>query len=245
MSKSISFEYKDADGKDKVIIIKKPGHLQLTDANLYAAGIFNKARQNGICVRSKIDDWLEEQGIWTKKDRETLVSLEDSINERLLSLESGKNSDGTKMKMSEARKLAIDVRVDRWKLNLLQMQRRAYDEYTVEGQTENARFDYLCSLCLLDEEGNRLFKSIDEYYESADEPHISQAASKLMNLMFGAEDWEKNLPENQFLTKYGLIDNNGRLVNKQGQFIDKDGNVITEEQATEVVGEPEFEDDIS
>jgi hypothetical protein len=227
------------------ILVKKPTHSQLTEANLYAASIFNRARKTGVCLRSQIDDWLEEQGIWTKEDRKNAIELEKKMNEKLELLNSGKNIDDSQMKLSEARKLAIDIRLDRWRLNILQIQRREYDQYTVEGQTENARFDCLASLCILDEEGNRLFKSVDDYYDSADETYINEAAAKLANMMFGTEDWEKKLPENEFLNKHNMVDENGRLINKDGQFIDSEGQVLTEEEVKKQDKEAEFIDDLA
>jgi hypothetical protein len=167
------------------------------------------------------------------------------MNEKLELLNSGKNIDDSQMKLSEARKLAIDIRLDRWRLNILQIQRREYDQYTVEGQTENARFDCLASLCILDEEGNRLFKSVDDYYDSADETYINEAAAKLANMMFGTEDWQKKLPENEFLNKHNMVDDNGRLINKDGQFIDSEGQVLTEEEVKKQDKEAEFIDDLA
>lgn len=242
MSKTLRVTYKDKDGKECAVLVKKPTHSQLTEANLYAASIFNKARQTGVCLRGQIDDWLEEQGIWTKETREKAIALEQSLSDKLTQLSTGKR-DGVKLKLSEARKLAVEIRLDRLKLNILQIQRREYDQYTVEGQTENARFDCLASLCIFDEEGNRLFKSVDEYYDVSEEDHINEAASKLANMMFGTEDWEKKLPENEFLFKHGLSDVNGRLINKEGKPVDIDGKVI-EEDTTQAVAEPEFENDI-
>jgi hypothetical protein len=244
MSKSIRVTY-NQDGKELAVIVKRPTHTQLTEANLYAASIFNRARQTGVCLRSQIDDWLEEQKLWTKEDRVKVEKMEKELNKKVERLASGKDDDGKNMKLSEARKLALEIKWDRWRLNLLQIQRREYDQYTVEGQTENARFDCLASLCILDEEGNRLFKSVDDYYDSADEQHITDAASKLANMMFGHEEWEKKLPENQFLVKHKLVDDNGRLIDKQGRFIDSEGKLVTEEQANSTVVEPEFEDDLS
>jgi hypothetical protein len=242
--KSIRVTYTDKDGKECAVLVRKPTHSQITEANLYAASIFNRARQTGVCLRNQIDDWLEEQKIWTKEDREKIKILEKELEKKLKLLELGKTEDGKNMKLSEARKLALDIRIDRWRFNILQLQKREYDQYTVEGQTENSRFDCLASLCLLDEEGNRLFKSIDDYYDAADEQHITEAASKLANMMFGHEDWEKKLPENLFLVKHKLVDDNGRLINKEGKFVDSEGNLITEEQASIIV-EPQFEDDLT
>lgn len=231
------------DGKDCVIIVKKPTHSQLTEANLHAAAIFNRARKTGVCLRTQIDDWLEEQSIWSKEDRKKVQELEKSIEEKIEKLKKGKDENGESMKLSEARKLALEIKMERWRYNIYQLQKRTYDQYTVEGQTENARFDYIASLCILDEEGKRLFKSVDDYYEMADESYINEAAGKLANIMFGNENYEKDLPENKFLLKHNLVNDKGELINKKGEKINFDGNVVTENEKVEEV-EPTFVDDL-
>ncbi len=244
--------YKEND-KDVTIVVRVPNHTQLTDANLYSAAIFNKAMSAGACLRNQVDDLLEAKGVWTKEYRESIGKIEDELTEKLTCLETGKieikGEDGEvkeekPLKLSEARSIALDARILRWKLNILGMQRRTYDEYTIEGQSENARFNYLCSVCMMDEEGNRLFKSVDDYHEHSEKTHIIEAAGKLANLIFGTEEFQRNLPENQFLIKHKLVDEVGHLVNKSGQRIDFDGNVIEEAKVEEAV-EPIFEDDLS
>jgi hypothetical protein len=242
--KSVRVTYTDKDGKECAVIVRKPTHTQLTEANLYAASIFNRARQTGVCLRGQIDDWLEEQNIWTKDDRKKMKELDEKLQKKITLLSTGKTEDGKNMKLSEARKLALDIRMDRWRLNIMQIQRREYDAYTVEGQTENARFDCLASLCILDEEGNRLFKSVDDYYDNGDEQYVIDAASKLANIMFGHEDWEKGLEENMFLRKHNLINDKGQLIGKNGELVDVDGNPIQAESIEQTIQEPTFEDDI-
>lgn len=231
------------DGKECVILVKKPTHSQLTEANLHAAAIFNRARKTGVCLRNQIDDWLEEQSVWSKEDRQKVKELEKSIEDKIEKLKNGKNKDGGSMKLSEARKLALEIKMERWRYNIYQLQKRTYDAYTVEGQTENARFDFIASLCILDEEGNRLFKNVDEYYELADEPYINEAAGKLANILFGNDSYEVNLPENKFLLKYKLINDKGELIDKNGNKVNFEGKTVEEVEEKEDV-EPEFVIDI-
>ena len=255
MGKSLIVTGKKSDGTDVTVVVKKPTHSQLTDANFHASSVFNKAKNAKMCLRANLEDYLESEGIWTDKHRKQLNELRDEIIFNLTCLQTGKK-DGVKMKLSEARTMAIDTRNLRWRLNILEISKRDYDAYTVEGQAENARFDYLVSICLFDEEGNPLFKDLDDYFEQAEEEYIVQAASKLANLVFGNEDFEKNLPEHQFLIKNGLLDADlryvdkkgnyinaeGKPVNKDGKLIDSAGNLLTPEVVEEEVT---FDDDLS
>jgi hypothetical protein len=244
MAKVEKVTYKDGD-VEKAIVIKKPNHTQLTEANMYSASIFNRARLAGAVLRGQLDDWLEDQKIWDKEHRDKIRKLEASINEKLKILNTGKNADGTKVKLTEARKIAaIEIPTERWTLNFLLAKRREYDTYTVEGQSENARFDHLASTCLYDEEGNRLFKNIDEYFEACERDEVSDAASRLANMIYGTDNWEKNLPENQFLKKFKMVDDNWNYINKEGKRVDAYGNPI--EEVKEVVEEEAtFEDDLT
>ena len=48
-------------------------------------------------------------------------------------------------------------------------------------------------------------------------------------MMYGLdEDFEKGLPENEFLVKYKLADESLRLIDKQGRFVTRDGQLIDE-----------------
>jgi hypothetical protein len=47
--------------------------------------------------------------------------------------------------------------------------------------------------------------------------------------MYGLDNnYEKSLPENKFLKKYKFVDDNLRLVNKDGHFVNEDGKLIDE-----------------
>jgi len=232
------------DGVEKTIVVKKPGHSQLTDANLYSAGMFNRATKIGACLRSQIDDILEKQGVWTAEYREDIKKLEKEIIEKENYILKGKDKEGNPLKLSQGRKLAIEIRIDRMKLNIMLVQRRQYDEYSVEGQAEQARFDYLASTCLYDEEGKNLFKNIDDYFERSDEPHIIQAAAKLANMIFGTQTYEDNLPENKFLKKYKLVNNDGQLVDKNGNRVDLEGKPLEPLDINKEIEEATFEDDL-
>ena len=67
--------------------------------------------------------------------------------------------------VTPTRELAIQIRNLRIKVNNLLSKLREHDSYTLEGQAENARFDSLVSTCCFDEDGNRVFTSVDDYYD--------------------------------------------------------------------------------
>jgi hypothetical protein len=110
---------------------------------------------------------------------------------------------------------------------MLTAERNSHDDFTAEAQSDSAKFDYLVAACLRNEDGTPVFPTIEDYKENADEPYASEAAGKLAGLIYGLdEQWEANLPENQFLKKYKFVDDELRLVNKDGKFVTKDGKLI-------------------
>jgi hypothetical protein len=97
-----------------------------------------------------------------------------------------------------------------------------------------------------------------------DDPVVGPAASALAKIIYNLEDdYEKKLPENQFLAKYKfvdeslhlvdkqgrkvdvdgrLVDENGRYINETGQFVDRDGNLV-DVDGNFIVDEKPFLDD--
>jgi len=135
------------------------------------------------------------------------------------------------IRASEAKDIAIDIRKNRIQLRDLIAERNALDTNTVEGQAENARFNCLVSLCLVDNEtGKPVYKNMDDYLENSTDEEAFLGAQTLAQMMYGLDkDFEKKLPENKFLVDYGFANENLHLINKEGNLIDVDGNLIDEQ----------------
>lgn len=98
---------------------------------------------------------------------------------------------------------------------------------TVEGQSENAKFDYLVFACTFTADNKPYFKSFEEYQNQKSTLAGVRAAEKLAELLYTYNaDWTANLPEMKFLKKYKMVDSELRLINKDGKFVDSDGNLI-------------------
>lgn len=249
--KSVRIVSKDNDGNEKIIVVRKPNHTQLTEANLYSAKVFNKAKDAGACLRSKLNDFLIKEGVWSDENQKKLVTLNDEVAEKIKCLETGKTLEGKKLKLSEGKQLAIDIRNCRFSVNQLLTKLRTNDSYTIEGQAENGRFDMLVALCCFDEEGERIFSSIEDYYDKKEEEYAVDAASKVASIVYELnENWETELPENKFLIEYKFVDEKLRYIDRQGRFIniagelvDEEGNPLVSETPKEQE-KPEFENDV-
>lgn len=266
MSKNVETVKYVEDGVEKVIVVRKPTAKQNAEAQMQSSKVFGRIisdkDENGkstALLRSKLDDYMRDNGMWDDNKTKELVELGKEIYEGEKKLAAGG------IKLSEARSLAINIRACRAKQANLLAQKRELDEYTAEGQAENTKFDTLVSLCLFFEGGERVFSSLDDYQENAHKDHFSAAASKLAEMVYGLDaNWQKDLPENKFLTKYGfadeslrlvdpktkkpvnvagkLIDDEGRLVDENGKFVDEDGNPVDERGMPVVETAPFLED---
>ncbi|MBU2060474.1 MAG: hypothetical protein KKH44_01325 [Bacteroidetes bacterium] len=217
----IKVESKDSDGNPKTVYVIRPTKDNNAQAQIVASKSFRDSILNGALVRKALEDLLIKQGIWDAERQTRVDKIDDEIREKLLKLKKGG------IKLTEARDLAIEVRIGRMNRANLVSEKNAHDEFTAEAQSENAKFDYLVSVCVKDEDGSNIFKDVDDYKDKALEPYASDAAAKLATLVWGLEDnWESNLPENKFLEKFSFVDKDLRLVNKDGKYVTKDGKLI-------------------
>jgi len=62
------------------------------------------------------------------------------------------------------------------------------------------------------------------------DPAIGPAASNLAMMLYGIDpDYEKRLPENEFLKKYKFVDNELNFIDKQGRRVDSEGRLVNED----------------
>lgn len=249
------FEFKDGD---KTYYLKRPTAQQESEARAASAKVFNEAVKRGDLFRAAIDKVMREQGLWddAKEERVNFIDNEIERLERQL-LKGG-------MSLKEGEKIARTISKLRWEAILIRAGRRQFDTYTVEGQQENFEFDYLMHLCLVNEEDEQIFKSVEEYRKSNDQ-WVNDAAQKMSEIHYGLNPkWRHDLPENKFLKRFGFLDENlrytdgkgnfvnsegkrvndkGFLINEDGELIDEDGNLIDEKGNPKEVEQPFLDDE--
>jgi hypothetical protein len=261
MSKNrIKIESKDLEGNDVVVYAVRPTAEETAKAQMASNKTFKKALINGAMVRKTLEAELESQGIWNDEKQEKLEGYQEEIREHLTALKTGG------IKLTEARDLAIKVRIARMEALTLQSEKNEYDSYTAEAQAEGAKITALVSMCLKNEKGESVFKDEDDYREKQEEPWALEGASKLATMVYGIDEgWEADLPENKFLKKYGFVDENLRLIDKtdkfyvtidgkrinenfqyvdeEGNLVDVDGNRVDDDGLPIVEAQPFLDDD--
>lgn len=254
---NIKVESKKTNGEEITVFVKRPTSKENTEAKIYsntfASRLLNTKDANGkpaVILRSQVDTHLRTLGIWSESDENRVKEIAKQISAKERILASGGSNGLTKLK---ARDVARDIIALRDEQSEILSKRSELDRLTLESQIEQANFDCLISLCVLDETGKRVFNSVEEYQENVSEQYIFDAAVELSKIVFGSsDDVRKKLPEYIFLVKYGfmndkfqwirpgdgklidietgkLINEEGRWVNENNEYVNADGELIDKE----------------
>jgi len=235
------------DGKDVELYIKSPSPKNQREAQKIYNRAFSDAINSGSIIRARLDDVMHEQGLWDSKKEMEYQTTQKQILDNERKLAKGGIS------LEQAKAAAMEMRKCRDKLKDLISTRTTLDSHTAEGQADNAKFNFLVSACVVYKDTNQpYFSGYEDYTNRAIEPAAIIGAQKLANMLYGLDDnFEKNLPENKFLTKYHFVDDNLRPVDKQGRLIDEEGRLIDEygrfinenNERVDIDGNPLKEDD--
>lgn len=212
------------DNKEVTLLVRAPSLQDQREATKVYNTAFSDALKAKAVVRAKLDDLLVEQGLWDDKKQFEFTSLQSQILENERKLAKGG------IPLSEAKKVALEMKKLREELRDLIGIKTNLDTHTAEGQADNARFNYLVSACTVYNDNKRpYFNSYDDYLNKATDPVAILAAQNLAGMLYGLEnDYEEKLPENKFLKQYKFVDDKLRLINKDGKLVDQDGKLIDE-----------------
>lgn len=221
----IKFTVTDVDSKQVDLAVVRPSRKDIQNANIESGRAFSEAVRNGFILNVKIDDILRSQDLWNDEKEKEKKQLEADLNNGKKKLAAGG------IKLSEARKIAIDMMKKRQQLRELLSVRTDLEGRTAEGQAENAKLNYLVYACTVyNDSGDRYYKSLDDYYVDAGSDVGTEAALNLMSLLSGIDlDLEDKTPELKFLRKNKLVDSKDRLVDSKGRLIDLEGRLINED----------------
>jgi hypothetical protein len=212
------------DNVEKHFVVRSPSLNDQREAQKTYNQAFTDAIKSKSVVRAKMDDLLEEQGLWNKEKQRKFSDLQQEL------LDGEKRLAKGGFGLKDAKDLALKMKEIRAEIRDLISVRTSLDNHSAEGQADNARFNYLVSACVVYKDTNEpYFKSLEEYLNKADDPVALLGAQKLANIIYGLDNnFEKTLPENKFLQKYKFVDEKLRLVDKQGRLVDAEGRLIDE-----------------
>lgn len=223
MSDLKKIESTNSNGDKVTVFIKKPSVRDYRDSQAAYNKAFRAALDQGAILKQKLQDYMKEQGVWDDAKEKKYRDILAEISKREDILKAG----GIPLK--KAKDTALEMRGLRADFNSLIAERQAYENSSAEGQADNARFDQLIISCIVNEHGNRLWPTMEDYERDGDQPWANKAASELANDLYGLDpNYYDNLPENKFLVKYNFANRDLRLVNKDGHLIDSEGRLINE-----------------
>lgn len=212
------------DDKEQEFRVRTPTLHDMREATKVHNNAFTDAIQSNAILRAKLDDFMKKQGLWDEAKEAKLTSLQREILDGEKTLAKGG------IKLSQAKKVAFDIRKRRMEQRELLATRTQLDANTAEGQADNARFNYLVSACLVyNDTGKPYFKDLADYLNSVVKPIASEAANKLGAMLYGLDsNYEANLAENKFLKRFKFVDEQLRLVDEKGRLVDLEGRLINE-----------------
>jgi hypothetical protein len=210
--------------KEVSLFVKAPSLQDQREATKVYNQNFSEALKAKAVVRAKLDDVLMEQGLWDANKQAQFTKLQNDILEGERKLAKGGIS------ILEAKKVALNMKKSRDDLRDLIAVKTNLDTHTAEGQADNARFNYLVSACTVyTDTKEQYFKNYEDYLNRSSDPVAILAAQNLAGMLYGLEnDYESKLPENKFLKQYKFVDDQLRLINKNGHLVDDGGRLVDE-----------------
>lgn len=215
------------DGTKKVIIVKKPSSHLLTRAQKLGAKIWTESVKEGLFTKLTLNEFMRKQGIWDddKEGRQAKITADIQTLEKEIAL----GVDGKKLMVSEGKEKALRLRRLRNQLRDLISEKIGLESNTAEGLSDNAKFNYLVAHCTYDENNQKVYSSLEEYEDNSDDEIAFAAAAALGEMVYNLDkSYEENLPENQFLKRFKLVDEDLSLVDKKGNKIDIDGTKVND-----------------
>jgi hypothetical protein len=243
--KKLDREIIKEDGSKVEIYIRKPTNGELTKAEKVRVKQWSKFKSDpDIMSKIQLNRYLEERGIWDKSKENDKKKLEKEISE----LQERLSKPGKKkVKLSEARNTAIELRKKRIEYRELISEKIELESNTTESLADNARFDFLVTCCTFYKDGDeKVYNTIGDYENDSTDTAFTAAAA-LGQLLYNLTDsFEATLPENEFLIKQKLADeNNLALTDFDGNYVDEDFNVILKkEELNAKAPEIEYENDL-
>jgi hypothetical protein len=212
------------DSVEKEFLVRSPSLNDQREAQKVYNQAFTDAIKSKSVVRAKLDDLLEDQGLWNDEKQAKFTSLQKELLEGEKRLAKGGFS------LNEAKDLAVKMKGVRDDIRDLISVRTSLDNHSAEGQADNARFNYLVSVCVVYNDTKQpYFKNLEDYLNKSTDQVAILGAQNLANMLYGLDnDYESNLPENKFLKKYRFIDDKLRLIDKKGRLIDGEGRLVDE-----------------
>ena len=211
------------DDKEVELKFKQPSMSQHEEAQKVYNKAFKDAITSGALLKTKLDDFAKEQGVWSDESQDKLIAMQSEI----AALQRQNDEGGGYLKDAAERCYKImEIKNDMAELLSGKIE---LDQMTAEGQASNSRFNYLLTACLVYNDNDKPFyKDVSSYLNSSNVVAL-EISDRFHNWLNGDEGESEDPPEVAFLKEFNFLDEKGRRINKDGHLVDKDGRLINEE----------------
>lgn len=176
-----------------------------------------------ILLRSQLDEFLEQEGIWTSKDEAEMLSLQIKYADLHKKLKKGG------IKLSEGRAISIDMFNTTKQILVLNQRRKAFDDTTAEAIADEEQRDYVIYASTFTEPDRKeAWPSFEDMKNAKASELYQKAFENYFQLVYGNNsELLESQPEVAWLKKYGYLDNElGFIDRKTGERVDEQGNKI-------------------
>lgn len=175
------------DGRE--FFVTDPNTEDIKNADWMYSKTYTKSLVDGISTSSEMMDILTKRGIIGPEYEKRAQELTDVLNEAIEELNNATDADD---KYTKAMRVA-EARDDLFRWN----QRFSGPmSHTCEQLADDARLECLTSAMIRDSQGNRVWKSYDEYVNDADQELVSRARIEVMLYLQGvSSDFMNETPE--------------------------------------------------
>lgn len=223
------FEITEGDDKKVKLAIRTPVYEDIEEADkVYCVKIAQLIKESGskkLLLRSQLETFLRENGVWTKDDEKKVDEINKKIDAKLAQVRTGGK------KASEGRQLCIEAMDLRKELMGVMRKRQIFDDATIESMAENEKLDYVIYICsVYASDGRNYWDSFEDMKNDKISEAYRKASVYTTQLVYGVDpEFEKNLPENKWLKKYGFVDADLNYTDrKTGAKVDRNGKPVKE-----------------
>ncbi len=161
---------------DKKIKLVRPTLGIASEGDLEYSKAYTKALQNGLIPKVVMDKLCIETGAWTAKDDEEVATVSKRLHEIMeIFATSGDNKDSAKLEFYELRN----------RLTIITAKRQSSFTHTAESKGEEAKISSLACKCILNEDGSKIWKNLEEFYNETNLQFVSQAVQEFVAFTSG------------------------------------------------------------
>jgi len=225
---NIKLDFEAKDNNNVVKLTVKPIVFEDREEadRVYAARIASLIRDRGnrkLLLRDELEQFLKDNGVWTEEDEKKIQSISKEIEQLFNKLKKGGD------KAWNGRQLCINIMDKRKEMLKVASKKQQLDSVTIESIAENDRLDYYVYSCTVySDDGKNFWESFEDMKNDRSSDVYLKSYINVMKYLYGVDpEYEKNLPENKWLRKYGFINENLEYTDrKTGEKVDKSGNSI-------------------